>query len=111
MSLEIRRIAPLRAANVVAVFYFITFLVFSVVMFVTMGFQTPPANLDEAQRANYQQTMRWFMLAYPFLGAIFGWIFTALSAGLYNFLAPRLGGLLFEVDQSGPSPLGTRSAA
>jgi hypothetical protein len=105
MSLEIRRIAPIRAANVVAVLNFVVFLVVAVMMLMTAGLTAPPT-MDAAQRASFERMMRFLILGYPFLGAIFGWIFAALGAVIYNVMAPRIGGLLIEVGESNPAAAG-----
>jgi hypothetical protein len=102
MKWELRRIEPIRAANVVAVFYFIMFAVFALPTFFFVGATPPQQNLDPAQQETFERLMQFFMLGYPFLGAIFGWIFTAFGAALYNVLAPRLGGVMFELGEAGP---------
>jgi hypothetical protein len=100
VSLEIRRIAPLRAANVMAVLYFTLFALFSVPMFVFFGSMPAQPNLDPAQQAALRSSMRWMMLAYPFFGAALSWLGTLLAAAIYNLLAPHIGGVSFEANDS-----------
>jgi len=61
--MEIQRIAPIRAANVVSVFYFIMFAVFALLMFLVAGWMPAQPNLDPAQQAAFARVMRGFMLA------------------------------------------------
>lgn len=59
--------------------------------------------MPEATPADPQQSrqaftaFRWFILvAYPLFGLVFGWLGGLVAASLYNAIAPRIGGLLFD---------------
>jgi hypothetical protein len=106
MKWEIRRIEPIRAANIAAVIYFILFAVVAAPMFY-FGASAPQQNLDPAQQASAKRFIQIFTIAYPFLGAIFGWVMTAFGAVIYNALTPRLGGLLIYVGESSPQASNT----
>jgi Na+-driven multidrug efflux pump len=98
VSLEIRRTHPVRAANIGAVVYFILFALFAVPMaFFFSGDMAQRPGIDPAQQEEAARAMRWMMLGYPIVGAVFGWIGAAVGAAVYNLVAPRLGGLLLEV--------------
>ena len=105
MRLEIQHIAPIRAANIIATIYFIMFALFALPMLLLSESMPMHPNVDPAQQQTFARGMRGMLIAYPFLGAFFGWIFSALGAVIFNWLTPRLGGFVLEVDESRPATL------
>jgi hypothetical protein len=97
MQLELRRVAPLRAANVLALLYAISMLVFAIPAFAIFSLMPEATTSDPEQSKQAFTAFRWFILvAYPMFGLVFGWFGGLVGASLYNAIAPRIGGLLFE---------------
>jgi hypothetical protein len=97
---QIARIAPLRAANIVGALYFVLFGVFALLFVPFVGSLPVDPKVDPQQQESIRATFRWMLIAYPVLGAVSGWIFVLIGAALYNVLAPRIGGLAFETEPS-----------
>ena len=98
---QIVRIAPLRAANIVGALYLVLFAAFALVFAPFAGSVPVDPKVDPQQQESIRTMVRWMLIGYPFLGAVSGWIFALIGAALYNVLAPRIGGLAFETQ---PSP-------
>lgn len=96
MKLELRRVAPIRAANILALFYAGTMLLFSVPIFAGFSLIPEPAASDPQQAKAVFSALRWVLVIYPVFGLIFGWVGGWVGAHLYNFIAGRIGGLQFE---------------
>ena len=86
MNRTITRIAPIPAAKVVAIVYFVMGIVL-------IPFFLLPALLSD-QAAGFSL---FFAIAMPLFYAIGGFLGTALMCVLYNFAAARIGGIEFEV--------------
>ena len=96
MQLELHRIAPVRAANVLALLYAFSMVLFAVPAFALFSVLPEPPSSDPQQHKLALSTFRWFLLAYPVLGLAFGWAAGLVGANVYNFIAPRVGGLRLE---------------
>jgi hypothetical protein len=86
MRLELNRVAPVRAANVVGAIHFVLFAAIALVMVPFTWILPPPPHVDP---------MRWMLLAYPVFGGLSGWLVAFAGAATYNAVAPRVGGLVF----------------
>jgi hypothetical protein len=111
MKLELRRVAPLRAANVLALLYLLLTVVMAGIMlllapWVPMGPPAPNQPDPEAVRAMF----RWMAFAYPVFGTVFGWLGGLVGAFLYNLVARAVGGLELELETSPSPPPGAPSA-
>jgi L-cystine uptake protein TcyP (sodium:dicarboxylate symporter family) len=91
--MQITRFSVHQTAKIVALAYFCMTLLF-VPFFVLMAFQ----NVGP---------LKWFALAAPIFYTVMGYVFTALSCVLYNFLAKRVGGIEFEVSEGLDEPRAT----
>jgi hypothetical protein len=96
MQLELRRVSPIRAANIVALLYGISMLVFAVPMFAVFSLVPEPPAADPQQPPMALSTFRWLLLAYPVFGLVFGWFGGLVGSYLYNAIAARLGGFKVE---------------
>ena len=98
MIWELRRIEPLRAANVSAVVYGIMTAIFMVIflpiLLLGVLFSGEPR----------QAFMLILFLFYPVLGVIMGWLSGLIGAAIYNFIIRWTGGLLFGVQTREASP-------
>ena len=96
MKLELRNVAPMRAANVVAILYGASMLIFTIPMLLIFSvLPEPTAPGAQAGQIPFS-TLRWLFVAYPVLGLVFGWFMGLIGAYLYNLIAGRIGG--FELD-------------
>src|SRR5262245_32523060 len=102
MTREIRRIAPLRAANIVGTLYFLFLGAFSLLIVPLVGEIPVDPNLPTEQQQLLRSSTRWLLLAYPFVGGVFSWLFALAGAASYNRVAPRIGG--FTVELASPDP-------
>ena len=102
MKHELKRVDPLRAANVSALVYglllFVFMLIFSPVVFVVSLF-SPTENF--AFGAVFAVMM---LLLYPIIGLVMGWISGLLSAAIYNLVIRWTGGLLVELSRVDVAP-------
>jgi hypothetical protein len=94
---ELRRIEPLRAANVGGVVYGI--LTAAMVVVVLPFFFAVSAFLPASDAAAPGPIML-VLLLYPLLGAVMGWISGLLTAAIYNIVVRWTGGLQLEVSRS-----------
>ena len=87
MNRTVTRIAPIPAAKVFAVVYFVMGIVF-------LPFYLVPvlASDEETGIALY------FALALPIVYALAGFVGTAVICSLYNFVAGRIGGIQIQVE-------------
>lgn len=91
MATQIRRISVHQTSKVFAIMYFVIFLLFLPIGLAVYALAPPP-----------QRNFGMFFLVAPFLYAILGYLGVALFAALYNVIAPRVGGIEFELgDRSG----------
>lgn len=88
MQKQIIHIAPLQAAKVIGVFYFLISIPFAVLMLLSFSFSPaetrPPLGI---------------LIAAPLFYLIFGFVFTAISAWLYNLVAKWIGGIEFTTQE------------
>lgn len=100
MHLELRRVAPLRAANICALLYAAMMLAFALPMF-AMFSAMPMPPFEEGEPNPFPFGLfRFLLIIYPLMGAVFGWFGGLIGAWVYNQVAKMLGGMLFEVDAS-----------
>lgn len=86
MKRQITRISPLQTAKVLAVLWFIMTIPLVLLTALPMMFGPGPK----------PPVFGGFMLAMPFLYAVFGFIFAAVGAWVYNWVASKIGGVEFE---------------
>jgi hypothetical protein len=103
MKHELRRVHPLRAANVGALVYGLVMGVLALIAFpflLLFAMFAPPG----ASGAGGIGFAVFFILLYPVMGLVMGWISGLLTSAVYNFIVRWTGGLLFEVDCETASP-------
>lgn len=99
MASEIRRIAPVRAGNIVAVLYALMMAAMTLIMFPIFSLvPMPEPQPGQPDPASAFRMMRWLLLLYPLFGLISGWFFGCLGAVVYNFVQRWTGGLLLEIE-------------
>lgn len=96
MRLELQRVAPLRAANVMAIVYAALMAVMVIPMFLMMSVMPTPDGADPRDAQATFSALRWFVLAYPLMGAVMGWLGGLTGAWVYNQVAFYFGGLRLE---------------
>ena len=92
---EVRRVEPLRAANVAGVVYAI--LTAAMVIVVLPFFLLLSAFLPAGEKAAPGAIVV-VLLLYPILGAVMGWISGLLTAAIYNVVVRWTGGLQLDMD-------------
>jgi hypothetical protein len=102
MKLELRHVAPVRAANVVSLLDALSMLVVAVPMFALFSLLPEPTAPSSQQPQVAFSVFRWVFVAYPVLGLVFGWIAGLAGAFLYNLVAARVGGLRLAFLSWGP---------
>ena len=90
MPHRIRRFGVLQTAKVVAVLYALIGLVF-VPIFLVVSMFTP----------NKEGPGTGFALLMPILYGLLGFVITAVSCAIYNFVAGLVGGIEVELDEGG----------
>jgi len=81
MKKQIINVSPIQTAKVFALLYFVISLPLVGFMAIAMSFSpAPKAGLG-------------FLIMFPFIYLIFGFIFTALGAWVYNIVAKWVGGI------------------
>jgi len=100
LLLELRHIAPIRAANVISLLYAASLLLISVPMFILFSVLPEPVSPNPQNPQIAFSTFRWIFVAYPVFGLIFGWLGGLIVSFLYNLIAARIGGLQLEYDSS-----------
>lgn len=81
MKKQIINISPIQSAKVIALMYFLISLPFVGLMAISFPLSPAP------------QPGIGFLVLFPFVYLIFGFIFTALGAWFYNLVAKRVGGI------------------
>lgn len=81
MKKQIISFSPIQTAKVFALLYFVMSI--PLVGFMVISFALSPAPKPGV----------WFLAALPFIYLIFGFIFTALGAVIYNLVAKWVGGI------------------
>jgi len=102
MNPELRRIDPLRAANVLGLVYGMltgAFALLALPFFLFLG------ALSHETPGFAGPVVAFLMLVlYPVLGLVMGWIAGLIGAASYNLVARIVGGLRFELDTGAPAP-------
>jgi hypothetical protein len=106
--ITIRRFDIVRMANIVAAVYVVFALIFGLFIFLPIlligGIASSQSSSGAA--AIFGAGLIGGLIFYVIIVlvyAIFGWIFGAIIAAVYNFVAGRLGGLQLDVTLEGPS--------
>ncbi|HSH53905.1 MAG TPA: hypothetical protein VK967_02650 [Methylotenera sp.] len=81
MKKQIINISPIQTAKVFALLYFVISLPLVALMAIAMSLSPAPA------------PALGFLIALPFLYLIFGFIFTAIGAWIYNIVTKWVGGI------------------
>jgi hypothetical protein len=101
VQLELRRVSPLRAANIVAILYAVSMLIVAIPMFAVFSLLPEASTVDPQKQQLAWSTFRWILLAYPVFGLIFGWFGGLIGSCLYNAIAGTLGGFQLEYLSTG----------
>ena len=103
MTHELKRVDPMRAANVGALLYGLMMAAFSliVVPFLMLLAMFTPA--DEPGAIGFLFPLM-FLFLYPVMGLVMGWISGLLASAIYNFIIRWTGGLLFEFEGTAAKP-------
>ena len=102
MKQELRRIVPLRTANIPALVYGLmvtTFMLIFSPFFLFAAFLAPP---DEIGPAGPLFIFVMFVV-YPIMGFVMGWIMGLLGAAIYSLVVRLTGGHLLDLEPV-PSP-------
>ena len=103
MEYELRRVHPLRAANVGALVYGIVMGVCALIalpFFMLVAMFAPSGEFGVGGAAFAVL----LVLVYPVMGLVMGWITGLLTSAVYNFIVRWTGGLLLEFDRGAVSP-------
>ncbi|MGE5175908.1 MAG: hypothetical protein ACM3JJ_05970 [Hyphomicrobiales bacterium] len=106
MKLELKRIAPLRAANVAALVYGLLTCVFAILFapfFLLMGL----VSQNHGGAAFGPLFALGMMVLYPIIGVVVGWLTGLFGAWFYNLVIRISGGLLFDLDEVRDAAAGT----
>jgi len=110
MKLELKRVDPLRAANIGAVVYGILMSAFAIIVFpffMLMAVLAPTEDMGPMG-----PIFPFIMLfVYPVMGVVIGWLSGLLTSAIYNFVIRWTGGLLLEFDGFAQAPTGGASDA
>ena len=99
MKYELKRVDPLRAANVGALVYGLVLGAFALIALPFFLFASALAPSDEFGAAG-PAFIIFLVMLYPFMGLVMGWIGGLLTSAIYNFIITMSGGLLFEFDNT-----------
>ncbi len=103
MRYELKRIAPLRAANIGALVYglLVTFfaIVFAPILLVVSMF----APREETGLGGPLVALG-LLILYPIMGLVMGWISGLFSSVIYNLIINLTGGLILELEGTPPNP-------
>jgi hypothetical protein len=103
MRYEMKRVEPLRAANLAALVYGIVTAAFAVIFFpFVMLFALLAPSGDGNRAAAF--LVPFMLILYPILGVVLGWISGLISSVVYNFVVRFAGGLLVELTERPASP-------
>lgn len=100
MRHEIRRIEPLRLANVLGLVYGIFTLV-AAILFAAFHAWMPMGAM--AGHRPHPGLLRVALVFYPIVGAAWGWLGGLVGAALYNLVARWIGGI--QVELTAPPPV------
>lgn len=92
MNTELRKIDALRAANVLALVYGIMMAVFAILIFPFVML----ASLFSRSAGLGAGFAGAFVILYPILGLVMGWLTGLLGAAIYNLVAGWTGGMRVE---------------
>jgi prepilin signal peptidase PulO-like enzyme (type II secretory pathway) len=95
---ELRRIEPLRAANVAGVVYAI---LTGAIAAIALPFFLALAVLVPSDDMAHPAALLPLLLLYPILGAVMGWISGLLTAAIYNMVVRWTGGLELDLQARG----------
>ena len=97
MKLELRRVDPLRAANIGAIVYGVLMAVIALIFspFLLLGLF-----FSATSDAGFAGSIMgiFFLVLYPVMGVVVGWISGLITSAIYNFVFRWTGGLLMEFD-------------
>ena len=102
MKQELKRIDPLRAANIGALVYGLLTAVFALIFspfFLLASVLTPSEGVGVAGMILPAVAL----VLYPVMGLVMGWVSGLLTAAIYNLVIRWTGGLLFEFDAAAPA--------
>ena len=104
--LTIARFDPVRTANIVAALYAVVVLVFGALLAIPFGLVALVAGERSGQPGlaggGVIGIVLLLLIAVVFYAGV-GWVFTALTCALYNWLAGRMGGIQVDVRQEMPA--------
>jgi hypothetical protein len=113
-TFELKRFAPLRCANVLAVVtccvYGVLALIAAPLMAGALSIATKASEMSATARHAPMPTLppAWLPLAfaviYPVIGAVMGWIFGGLGALAYNLVVQYIGGIEVQLDETPIAP-------
>ena len=103
MKHELRKVHPLRAANVGALVYGLVMGACALIAlpFILLAAIVAPAGEFGAGGVGFAV---FFVLVYPVMGLVMGWISGLVTAAVYNLIVRWTGGLLLEFDRGAVSP-------
>ena len=102
MKQELKRIDPLRAANIGALVYGLLTAVFALILsplFLLASALAPAEGVGVAGMILPAVAL----VLYPVMGLVMGWVSGLLTAAIYNLVIRWTGGLLFEFDATAPA--------
>jgi hypothetical protein len=106
MKYQLKRIEPLRAANIGAIVYGLFMGIFSILLlpFVLLG----GLFANSAGPGNIAPVLAFglMLFLYPIFGVVFGWISGFLMSAIYNVVVRWTGGLLLEMAAEPVAPGG-----
>jgi hypothetical protein len=106
MKHELRRVAPLRAANVSAIVYSILMGLMSLIsvpfFLLATVLQRPGPTGPGAVAGPIIAVM--MLILYPVMGAVMGWVMGLAGAAIYNYIIRWTGGLLVDLQQVQDAP-------
>ena len=101
MKLELKRVDPLRAANIGALVYGLLMGAFALIFFpffLLLGILAP----SDGPGATGPFFAIFMLVFYPVMGVVMGWISGFLTSVIYNFVIRWSGGLLLEFESVSP---------
>ena len=97
MKKQIKRLSPHQNGKVLGILMAVS----SLFLFMPMALMMSAIGPQVDQNGNEIVFPTALFIAMPVFYAIFGYIFTAIGCGLYNFMFKYIGGLEFEVVEKG----------